>query len=88
MLKLGFTSIADTDSQYGLRTNKSTSMALNELTEETTGCIDKKKYAVGIFENHITGNNLQIGRTGYYLWSPTGVRIRPDIVYFVHKLHT
>lgn len=38
-----------TDSQHGFRTNRSTSLALIELIEEITNCIDKKKYAVGVF---------------------------------------
>lgn len=37
------------DSQYGFRTDRSTSMALMELIEEITNCIDNKKLAVGIF---------------------------------------
>lgn len=37
------------DSQYGFRTNRSTSLALMELIEEITNSIDNKKYAVGIF---------------------------------------
>ncbi len=38
-----------TDSQYRFKTNQSTSLALTELTEETTNSIDKKKFAVGAF---------------------------------------
>lgn len=38
-----------TDSQYGFRTNRSTSLALTELIEEITNSIDQKKYAVGVF---------------------------------------
>lgn len=37
------------DSQYGFRSSRSTSMALMELVEEITGCVDSKKYGVGIF---------------------------------------
>lgn len=38
-----------TESQYGFRTNRSTSMAVTELIEEITNSIDQKKYAVGVF---------------------------------------
>lgn len=38
-----------TDSQYGFRENRSTSLALMELIEEITNCVDNKKYAIGIF---------------------------------------
>lgn len=38
-----------TDSQYGFRTERSTSLALMELIEEITNCIDNKKIAVGVF---------------------------------------
>ncbi len=38
-----------TDNQYGFRSNRSTSQALIELTEEITNSMDKKKYAVGVF---------------------------------------
>ena len=38
-----------TDNQYGFRANRSTTMALMDLTEELTNCIDNKEYAVGIF---------------------------------------
>lgn len=37
------------ESQYGFRTNRSTSLALMELIEEITNCIDTKKYVLGIF---------------------------------------
>lgn len=37
------------DSQYGFRSNRSTSMALMELIEDITSSIDNKKYAVGVF---------------------------------------
>ena len=37
------------DSQYGFRSSRSTSMALMEVVEEITGCIDNKKHAVGVF---------------------------------------
>ncbi len=36
-------------SQYGLRSNMSTSQALLELIEEITSSLDNKKYSVGIF---------------------------------------
>lgn len=36
-------------SQYGFRSNRSTSLALLELIEEITNCIDKKMYAMGVF---------------------------------------
>lgn len=38
-----------TDSQYGFRANRSTAMALMELTEEITNSLDNKKYVVGVF---------------------------------------
>ncbi len=38
-----------TDSQYGFRTDRSTSLALMELIEEITNCIDNKKIAIGVF---------------------------------------
>lgn len=38
-----------TDSQYGFRQNRSTSLALIDLVEEISNCIDKKKFVVGIF---------------------------------------
>lgn len=38
-----------TDNQYGFSSNRSTSQALIELTEETTNSIDKKKYPYGVF---------------------------------------
>ena len=38
-----------TDSQYGFRTNRSTSLALAELIEEVTNSMDKIKFAVGVF---------------------------------------
>ena len=37
------------DSQYGFRKDRSTSMALMELSEEIANCMDNKKQAVGIF---------------------------------------
>uniref|UniRef100_A0A1A8GC74 Helentron 4 helitron-like transposon replicase/helicase/endonuclease n=1 Tax=Nothobranchius korthausae TaxID=1143690 RepID=A0A1A8GC74_9TELE len=37
------------DSQYGFRTNHSTSMALMELTEEISEAIDKKTHLISIF---------------------------------------
>lgn len=37
------------DSQYGFRTNRSTSLALMELIKEITNGIEKKKHVVGIF---------------------------------------
>ncbi len=37
------------DSQYGFRTNRSTSLALMELIEEITNGIEKNKHIVGIF---------------------------------------
>ena len=36
-------------SQYGFRSNMSTSRALLELVEEITSSLDNKKYSVGIF---------------------------------------
>ena len=36
-------------SQYGFRTNKSTSLALIELTEEIEACIGNKTDAIGVF---------------------------------------
>ena len=36
-------------SQYGFRSNMSTSHALLELVEEITSSLDNKKYSVGIF---------------------------------------
>ena len=36
-------------SQYGFRSNMSTSQALLELIEEITSSLDNKKYSVGIF---------------------------------------
>ncbi len=38
-----------TDSQYGFRAHRSTSLALLELIEEITNSIEQKKHAVGIF---------------------------------------
>ena len=38
-----------TESQYGFRENRSTSLALMELIEEITNCLDTQKYAIGIF---------------------------------------
>ncbi len=37
------------DSQYGFRTNRSTSLALIDSTEGITNSIDNKQYAVGLF---------------------------------------
>ena len=37
------------DSQYGFRSNSSTSLALMESIEEITNAIDNKRYAIGIF---------------------------------------
>lgn len=37
------------DSQYGFRTNRSTTLALTEFIEEITNSINKKQCAVGIF---------------------------------------
>lgn len=37
------------DRQYGFRRNRSTSLALIDLINEITTCIDKKKYVMGIF---------------------------------------
>lgn len=37
------------DSQYGFRSGRSIFMALIELVEEITNCIDDKKYVMGIF---------------------------------------
>ena len=36
-------------SQYGFRSNMSTSYALIELVEEITTSVDNNKYAIGIF---------------------------------------
>ena len=36
-------------SQYGFRTNMSTSHALIDLVEEITTSLDKKKYTLGVF---------------------------------------
>ena len=38
-----------TDSQYGFRTNRSTALALTELTEEITNATDNRKFAIGTF---------------------------------------
>ena len=38
-----------TDSQYGFRRNRSTSMALIELIEKITDSLDSKKTTVGVF---------------------------------------
>ena len=38
-----------TDSQYGFRTNRSTALALTELTEEITNATDNKKFVIGTF---------------------------------------
>ena len=38
-----------TDSQYGFRTNRSTSLALIDLVEELTSYRDDKKFAIGVF---------------------------------------
>lgn len=38
-----------TDSQYGFRKGRSTSLALTELIEEITNSTDKKQYEVGVF---------------------------------------
>lgn len=38
-----------TDSQYGFRSNRSTSLALIDLVEELTTSIDDKKFAIGVF---------------------------------------
>ena len=38
-----------TESQYGFRANRSTSMALIDSLEEITSSIDQKKHAIGIF---------------------------------------
>lgn len=37
------------DSQYGFRSERSTSLALIELTEQITKCIDSKQCAAGVF---------------------------------------
>ncbi len=37
------------DSQYGFRSNRSTSLAIIEAVEEITNAIEQKKYAVGLF---------------------------------------
>ena len=37
------------ESQYGFRTNRSTSLAILELIEEITSALDKKKYTIGVF---------------------------------------
>ena len=37
------------DSQYGFRRNRSTSLALLEMTEEITNAIDNKKASIGVF---------------------------------------
>lgn len=37
------------DSQYGFRQNRSTSLALIDLIEEISNCIENKKFVVGIF---------------------------------------
>lgn len=37
------------ESQYGFRSNRSTSMAIVEAVEEITNALDNKKYAAGIF---------------------------------------
>ena len=37
------------DSQYGFRSGRSTSMALIELVERLSNCIENKNYAVGVF---------------------------------------
>lgn len=53
-MSLGLTNFTEkhellVDSQYGLRSNRSTSMALMVLIEDITSSIDKKKYALGVF---------------------------------------
>ena len=35
--------------QYGFRSNRSTSLALNELIEQLTDAIDNKKVSIGVF---------------------------------------
>ena len=46
------------ESQYGFRKNRSTSLALIDLMEEITSCLDAKKYVIGIFidlkKRHLT----------------------------------
>ena len=37
------------ESQYGFRSNRSTTMALTETIEEITKSIDNKQFAIGIF---------------------------------------
>lgn len=37
------------DCQYGFRENRSTSMELMALTEESTDCMDKRTFAIGVF---------------------------------------
>lgn len=37
------------DCQYGFRTARFTFMALRDLVEEITSCIEKTKFALGIF---------------------------------------
>lgn len=37
------------DGQYGFRSKRTTSMAINEAIEEVTNALEQKKYAVGIF---------------------------------------
>ena len=38
-----------TDSQYGFRSNRSTSLAIMESIKDITNAMDHKKYAVGVF---------------------------------------
>ena len=39
------------DRQYGIRKNRSTYLALLEMTEEITNAIDNKKASIGVFIN-------------------------------------
>ena len=50
-----------TDSQYGFRNKRSTSLALIELVEKLTANIDSKKVTVGVFidlKGHLTNRSF------------------------------
>ena len=55
-------------SQYGFRTNMSTSHALIDLLEEMSTSLDKKKYTLGVFIDLKKRKSFSINRKTQSLW--------------------
>ena len=75
-------------SQYGFRSNTSTSHAILELVEEITNCLDNNKYYIGVFidlKKAFDTVDHDVLATKFYFYSVRGIAHKWIVSYLENR---